>query len=139
MEEYDLIPDCYNFDFKKQPTDSKAEVKWLRNAIWFVHTQLEASPEHGEHYKNTHLENEYDWLPLFTAIINEFEKSCGVIISSGWYLVMREYWYFPEAWNSLPFKLKINRDWGQFVGHKGKISQEWLKASEDFAKKVEQF
>jgi hypothetical protein len=103
------VPNFQCFDFKKQPKSEKEEIEWLRNAIWMFHCQFEKRKE----YRETKLKNEYEWLPLFTNAINDFEKKCKVVISSGWYLIMREYAFFPEAWNSLPFKLKIDKNWGE--------------------------
>lgn len=106
------------FDFKKQPKNKKEEIEWLRNAIWQMHLVMNKRKD----YRELRLKNEYKWLLLFTGMLNDFEKEMGVVITSGWYHNMREYHYLPEAWNSLPFKLKINREWGT------KIYQEEAKS-----------
>jgi len=96
------------FDFRIQPQTKEEEITWLRNALWLIHKEM----LQNEKYKNTKLKNEHQWLPLFVGCLNRFEKKMGVTLSSGWFVAMKEYEYFPEAWNSMPFKLKIDKLWG---------------------------
>ena len=99
-------------DFYKQPKTKAEEIEYLKNLIWFIHI---TSEQEVEGYKEMKVDNEYHWLLLYTVIINDIEKVFKVKLSSGWYHNLREYIYLPEAWNSLPFKLKIDRDWGLHI------------------------
>ena len=97
-----------HFDFSKQPKSKEEEIAWLKNVIWMFHLRLNKRKD----YRELKLENEYHWIPLFCGLICMFEEKMGIKLTSYWYITMKEYEYFPEAWNSLPFKLKINKDWG---------------------------
>jgi len=101
-----------NYDFYKQPKTKEEEIEYLKNLIWSIHRNMEKDIKG---YKEMRLDNEYRWLLVFTVMINKSEIKYGVKLSSGWYHNLREYIYMPEAWNSLPFALKIDRDWGLHI------------------------